>query len=74
MGEEQTFLYPQGSSGGYNNQIDMRQIRKRKEPNLICTYLWEPHIQERARDSSCQRGSEIEGEHGYIRHSEGGMR
>ena len=29
-GEEQTFLYPQDSSGWSNNQIDMRQISKRK--------------------------------------------
>lgn len=30
VGEEQTYLYPQGSSGRSSNQIDIRQINMRK--------------------------------------------
>lgn len=30
VGEEQTFLYPEASSGWSNNQLGMREIRKRK--------------------------------------------
>lgn len=33
-------------------------------------YVWEPHKHERVRDPTCTRSSEIEREHGYIRHSE----
>lgn len=51
-----TFLFPQNSSGWPNNQLDMRQISKRKLPNLIHAYVWELRV----RDPVCTRGSEIQ--------------
>lgn len=48
-------------------------LSKRK-PNLIYTYVWEPHIHDRVRDPTCQRGAEMEREQGYVRHPELGMR
>lgn len=72
MGEEQTFC-PQVSFSWSNNHIGMREISKRKEPNLIYRYVWEPHIRERVRDPTCTRRSETEREHVYIGHSELGV-
>lgn len=59
-----------GLIGWSNHQIDRRQISKRKEPHLIHTCVWEPHIHERGRDSTCRRGSKTEREHGDIGHPE----
>lgn len=66
VGEEQTFLYPHGASGWSNNQIDMRQMSKRKQPHLICSYGWEPWVHKGIWDPTCKRVSEIErGTEGY---------
>lgn len=58
-----TFLYPPGSSG-WLNQIDRRQICKTKYPNLIHTYAWKHHTQEKVRDPTYRRGRKIERELG----------
>lgn len=60
LGERQIFLYPQASSGWSNFQREVRQISKRKQPNLIHMYIWELCIDEMVRDSTCTRCSEIE--------------
>lgn len=73
VGEEQTFLYSHGSSGWSNSQIDVRQISKRKLPNLIHTYVWEPHVCE-SETPTCTRVPEVESENEYMRHQELGMR
>ena len=45
MGKEQTFAYPQDSSGWASNLTDARQISQRKYPNVI-PYLQAPHMHE----------------------------
>lgn len=57
VGEEETFLYPPGSSGCSNNQTDMRQLRREyKQISYIhmgSPHTWEsqrPKMQERERD------------------------
>lgn len=39
-----------GSFGLLNNQINMRQIGKRKSNLILCP--WEPHVYERVRDTT----------------------
>lgn len=57
--EEQTYLYPEAASGWSNNQIGMREIRKRKSADFIHTQgnlahrSHRPHLQERLEDRRC---------------------
>lgn len=48
------------SFGWLNNQVNMRQIDKRKIKFNF--YVWEPHIYERVRDTAYMNGSETERE------------
>ena len=73
MEEEQTFFYPHSSSGWSDNQIDMRKISKRKQPNLIHTYVWKPHMHTVPGYPTYMRESETP-HTGEVQRQKGGLR